>query len=118
MVDAVGKCRTVEIRVFGHIIPTVVHVVFGCSGTREVEHMLHRQPFASLESAICRHLIIIYKVRGGCTQRKVAPPVHSVYGGHTKCLHLVIVHEAEREFLAECCTVFYMKVYSHYVYGL
>ena len=110
MVDAVRKGATVEIRVVRHIVPAVVDVIFCCSGTREVEHMLHRLPFASLVSAISRHLIIICKAMVRLALRKVAPPLRSVNGGHAMCLHLVILHDAERDFLTECSTVFYMKM--------
>ena len=95
VVDTVGEGTAVEVGILGHCIPTVVHYIIGSCTARQVEYVLHRLPFITLNRITHLHLIIIYKCRVCFTVFKVAPPFNSVNGGHTISLHFIILDNVE-----------------------
>ena len=95
MVDTVGEGTAVEISILGHCIPTVVHYIIGSCTARQIEHVLHRLPFATLNRIAHRHFIIIYKCSVCFTVFQVTPPFYSINSGHAISLHFIILDNVE-----------------------
>ena len=115
----VGKCRTVEISIFGHVDPVVVKGIILRLLAHQLETVRTNEPFMTTLFAVAFHAVIVVDgVPYVELTVQFITPVTPIMGAHVirgdrAVSFIIICHQVENNLLTEYRQVFYVKYQFH-----
>ena len=109
--DAVGKGRTVEIRVLGDVVPAVEHRIVGAMNSCKFQRMAHGCPLMAHAPPAALNPVIVGKhpAASARRQRQLVSPAFAVGRHHAIFSLCISVDEVQNKFLAKACPIINIK---------